>query len=166
MAEERAQLIASTEAVLIPDRHMFGIFDTAEPFDQSAPMPGEAGGLLGAGKTSLLIGSLQQSIAVSLRLESWTSRPPTLPPDLWGDQGEAVINLPTGKLWISRITMGGLDLPGFSVPPGAYAVRVAGHGRREMRDAENELLWAEEPEPGAELAGQEKYLVQFWPMAN
>jgi hypothetical protein len=81
---------------------MFGIVDRDASDDESAPVPAKTGEFVSIGRSSILLGSLQSGLDVSLRLESWSAAPPPLPPEDWADRAEGACYSRAGCCgWIS-----------------------------------------------------------------
>ncbi|WP_141721761.1 hypothetical protein [Micromonospora citrea] len=144
---------------------MFGIGDQTAGFGGRAPLPGR--GWLGVGSSAVLIGAAEDLVCPALRLEYWDGEPPTGPPDHEAQETTSLL-LPTGRLALDEIT-GGAVPDVFVLPPGVYALRITCWNRERVRREFEALCrggldW-DGPEfeaARAGLAGQERYLFQFW----
>ncbi|MGW4502394.1 hypothetical protein ACWENR_27785 [Micromonospora sp. NPDC004336] len=159
------ELVAATDLLVQPDHHMFGIGDQTAGFGGRAPLLG--GGWLGIGSSAVLIGAADDLVPPALRLEHWDGEPPAGPPDHEAQETTSLL-LPTGRLALDEIT-GGSVPDVFALPPGAYAVRITCWNRERVRREFEALCrggldWngSEFEAARAGLAGQERYLLQFW----
>lgn len=156
------------EIPVFPDRRMFRVHDVAaEPDDPGAPLP-PTGALISVNREQMLVGSLQENVAVHLTLEEWDSAPPPFG-DEWEDEAKTVLYLrgavaidmgPAGRAVESLKLAGGV---------GDYVVRVYARNRREVTRLYQDLfkrgldpLSDEFQQARRRLEGVEQYLLQLW----
>ncbi|MGI5326920.1 hypothetical protein [Actinomadura nitritigenes] len=164
-------LISRADSIVQPDYFMFSLVDSTS-IDVERMLTPEKGEWLGVGRSRLVISTREQLLEVGLRLECWEASLEDEGVEL-PDNSEVVetasVALPSGRISIYDAREFVFDV--FEVPPGEYAVRVAGWNRSRARQEFESLatrrrkaeLSEQEFEIECELRkGLEHYMVQLF----
>lgn len=143
-----AGLLAATELNIFIDHRLFGLVDEDGQMGEHPAMP-DGTGAVAANSTMLYVRTPDDVLNTRLRLEAWDGRA-EFAPERWPVQGEAEMDLPSGRFLVDEIAAGGKNGV-FTLPrPGRWRVRAAWRPGAAPYSGSSD-----DPEGWA--------LVQFWP---
>lgn len=150
-----AQLILSSEAVVLVEYGLFYLYDDAYLQEETPPLPAPVSA--GTGWIALSAGATDERVQV--QLEAWSESPDA--PTNAELQTEVAFTAPSGHVRLWSVTMGPSAPEAEAVvlgPPGLYTARISSWGRQQAAD-----IYA--ADPTSLLTGDrivERYVLQFW----
>ncbi|MFB7467319.1 hypothetical protein ACFCZ1_28175 [Streptomyces sp. NPDC056224] len=139
-------LVRVQELDVVVDHRLFGLVDEEGQAGERPATPG-AEGLVAANATMLYLQTPEDVLDTRLRVEVWDG-PADFTAGEWPVQGEAVMDLPSGRFLVDEIAAGGRPAA-FQLPAGGrWCVRAAWRPGALDEAEEGPEGWA---------------LVQFWP---